>query len=747
MEGQQEAILQAVVLADPFEHQSRYGPLVKGGNESGEGCESANPWCLLPFLNSPLIAWTLESLSASNVQVAWIVVRDGAKELQEWLDSSTFMSPTAPMTIRIKQTQAISEGDVMREVDGLALAGDWLLVKAGYIGNLELETAVTDFTAKRKKDPSLLMECIVTSRTRSTRASAPAKTSTHVMSSEKQLLHYLHQPQYPARKRTHFPLEHIESGKTLLVRTDLESVGVDICNMEVPALFVENFDYQNMRPDFINGVLTSDLLGKSISCTVIGEGQSLGTTSPRAQPWAAHVSDVSSYASISKSVISRWSYPLVLDEVVPGEEERYEQRRGRLYLGRKLNLARSCTTGPAAVIGRRTIIGERSDVLESVIGENCRIGSEVRIINSYLYNGVVVNDGCVITDSIIGEGVHVQGDAQLSQGTLVGAGVTIGEGASLRSQRVSTEAWGDDEDEEEIEEQEKPVNGNKEGRSLGTGAQGHIWPSEEEVHLAEQDSDDEDALDVRNLRTSSLAHSGVPLELSDDEGHSDSSASTISRSSSSDDLASEGDSDAMSDISEPPAIAGIGALGESDATDDMAFKRECLSSLERSFGEGHTVDNAAIELKTLRMASNVALKDVTGVVVPFLCDQILAKEGAPANEVVNSVNKLVERWGALVDSLTGRTQGGMVEALFFLQEHCATKEGVHPRLFPAFLQAFYEEDVVSEEAIRAWVTNPAARTTGGAAGAKLWQIGANFMRALMEAEDDDDDEDEDEDSE
>lgn len=44
MEGQQEAILQAVVLADPFEHQSRYGPLVRGGNKDGEGCESANPW-------------------------------------------------------------------------------------------------------------------------------------------------------------------------------------------------------------------------------------------------------------------------------------------------------------------------------------------------------------------------------------------------------------------------------------------------------------------------------------------------------------------------------------------------------------------------------------------------------------------------------------------------------------------------------------------------------------------------------
>lgn len=442
-------------------------------------------------------------------------------------------------------------------------------------------------------------------------------------------------------------------------------------------------------------------------------------------------------------MISRWSYPLVLDEVVPGEIERYEQRRGRLYIGRKLNLARSCTTGPAAVIGRRTTIGERSDVLESVIGENCRIGADVRIINSYLFSGVTVDDGSVISDSIIGEGVHVQGDSTISEGCLIGAGVILGENASLRSQRVSTEVWEDEDRQEDVSDVKK-LNGDSAGDSLGTGAQGHIWPSEDDVHLAELDSDDEDALDVRNLRASSLAHSGMPVQ-DDDEANSDSSASTISRSSSSDDLASDGESDGgMSDESEPPAVAGIGALGESAATDDMAFKRECLSSLERSFNEGHTVDNAAIELKTLRMASNVALKDVIGVAIPFLCDQIQIKDGASANEVVSSVNELVERWGGLVNSLTGRTQGGMVEALFFLQEHCATKEGIHPRLFPAFLQAFYEEDVITEEAIRAWVTNPAAKSTGGATGGKLWQIGANFMRALMEAEDSDEDEDSDE---
>lgn len=49
MDTKQEAVLQAVVLADPFEHQSRYGPLVRGGGKDGEGCETAKPWASHAF--------------------------------------------------------------------------------------------------------------------------------------------------------------------------------------------------------------------------------------------------------------------------------------------------------------------------------------------------------------------------------------------------------------------------------------------------------------------------------------------------------------------------------------------------------------------------------------------------------------------------------------------------------------------------------------------------------------------------
>ncbi|CAG8594798.1 10409_t:CDS:2 [Gigaspora rosea] len=38
---------------------------------------------------------------------------------------------------------------------------------------------------------------------------------------------------------------------------------IDICSVEVPTLFTENFDDQDIGNDFVHGILTSDLLGKT----------------------------------------------------------------------------------------------------------------------------------------------------------------------------------------------------------------------------------------------------------------------------------------------------------------------------------------------------------------------------------------------------------------------------------------------------------------------------------------------------
>ena len=57
-------------------------------------------------------------------------------------------------------------------------------------------------------------------------------------------------------------------------------------SFQVPSLFQDNFDYGDIRRDFVHGVLTSDLLMKQIHCYVAREG------------YAARVADTRSYDSV-----------------------------------------------------------------------------------------------------------------------------------------------------------------------------------------------------------------------------------------------------------------------------------------------------------------------------------------------------------------------------------------------------------------------------------------------------------------
>jgi translation initiation factor eIF-2B subunit epsilon len=108
--------------------------------------------------------------------------------------------------------------------------------------------------------------------------------------------------------------------------------------VQVPSLFQDNFDYGDIRKDFVHGVLTSDLLMKNIYCYIAKEG------------YAARVKDTRSYDSIrlvpqippdvpshstdpSKDILSRWTFPLVPDDNHPGGHS-YEHLRGNKYIAK-----------------------------------------------------------------------------------------------------------------------------------------------------------------------------------------------------------------------------------------------------------------------------------------------------------------------------------------------------------------------------------------------------------------------------
>ena len=103
---------------------------------------------------------------------------------------------------------------------------------------------------------------------------------------------------FPKRKQASLPKEALGGAKDVRVRIDLESVGVAICSIEVAPLFTENFDYQFFYPDFVNGLLTSDLLGKTICCTVVEPQAGPSDAATRSAPWAGVVGNTRSYDQV-----------------------------------------------------------------------------------------------------------------------------------------------------------------------------------------------------------------------------------------------------------------------------------------------------------------------------------------------------------------------------------------------------------------------------------------------------------------
>jgi len=91
-----------------------------------------------------------------------------------------------------------------------------------------------------------------------------------------------------------------------------------------------------------------------------------------------------------------------------------------------------------------------------------------------------------------------------------------------------------------------------------------------------------------------LAYDISNLSLTDNE----STASVIS----------EGSSDEESDSDEP--------------TNLEIFSKEVAQTLERAFSDGHTVEIAALELNTLRMASNTTFRDTRIIVIPTILSLI-----------------------------------------------------------------------------------------------------------------------------
>lgn len=670
---------QAIVLTDSFE--TRFMPLT-----------AVHPRCLLPLANVPLIEYTLEFLANAGVNEVYLMCSAHADQIQEYIENSKWMGDNSPFSVTtIMSIESRSVGDTMRDLDNRGLiAGDFLLVSGDVVTNMDFSKALQFHKQKKAQDKDHIATMVLNQASPLHRTRSQIDPAAFVLDKETNRCIFYQSIPPVSGKKTCISIdpELLEDFQgELQVRNDLIDCHVDICSPHVPQIFQENFDYQYLRSDFLKGVLTSDLLKKTIYAYI----------SKDSSEYAARVESWSTYDAISQDILARWCYPLVPDSnLVEGNSYSYELNN--IYKEDKIILAQSCKIGTSTSIGRNSSVGEGTQIKNSVIGRNCTIGKNVVIENSYIWDNAVIKDNSVLNRSIVAADAQIGNNVTLSPGSVIGFNVIIGDDKVIphnvkivETPIVTENEFGDFDDESNSEDENEYEDGNavpvlavKDVELVGETGKGFAYESE----IESGDEDDEEF--VGNGTYSGIIYQMNSLNVSDDSIASVSNKKVKKHSH-------------RRRLSMNSMISDNGGAFESDeGEEEEDFGVEGLATVTRAIENNHDIDTALLELNTLRMSMNVTYHDVRSVTTQALVNKIVDFITTGTLTPQEAATKIFTKWGIMFKRQVFSPEEE-VDLLNIVEEKSSVLDKAYNQIV-LFLgvKSFYDMEVVEEENILKW---------------------------------------------
>jgi translation initiation factor eIF-2B subunit epsilon len=328
--------------------------------------------------------------------------------------------------------------------------------------------------------------------------------------------------------------------------------------------------------------------------------------------------------------------------------------------------------------------------------DSTTVGAKSRIEKSIISHSVAIGEGCTIS-----AGVVISHDVKVASGIKLPANVIIA---------ASTD--------------ETPSN----AALVGKSGRGYDYVDSE----SEDDSEDETSVGKRlDLGVKSLVGGLKSLDLSD------SSLSTDSEE--------EGEETEDDDVTDEDRSDESITIESGDSRTNEDFHREAAASLERALNEDHPTEIAALELNTLRMASNARHDEVRKAIVVALLSHVIGMTSKNAKPNATKLNSFFGKWTALFDRVNHTTEDRaktLVAFQSFFEISIDKGELINISLVGLILRVLYEVDVVEEDDILKWTENlkassatPNDHSKGFAA---ILQIAQMFCKQLEDAEESDD---------
>nr|CAB3241573.1 translation initiation factor eIF-2B subunit epsilon-like [Phallusia mammillata] len=619
---------------------------------------ATQPRCLFPLANRPLLSYTLEFLASCEVKHVYVYCCHLAGQVKDYLSKSKWMKESSPCKVTpIVSADFTSLGDVMRDVDQKSLfESDFLVVPGDIVSNVQLKIPLEEHRIRREKDKNVPLMTLLMSKS-SPKHRLRSQEDTVVIASDSITKRVLHYHKGCEQKKVMFPMSIFENPlHKVEIRYDLIDSGIWICAPQVPTLFTDNFDYQTQL-DFVKGILINEeFLGNQIHMHVIDS------------QYCARVNNLHTFDVVSKNVVSRWTYPFVpdfcYDDLDSKSEGRYTLLRHNVYIHQDCSLEHDTVVRDNCIIGPKTRIGNRCQITNSVIGAGCKIADDCCIDNCYIWDNVEIGNCCTLNKSVICNNVHMLEKVTLEAHCALCEKVKIGPNCTL--QRGTTIYLQMNNDEESIKK-------SFDVGEVGNEGQGYVWKTE--------DNDD-----INDLEQ---AFWGMSLQ----DYHNTVSESQIEEEE------SDADSDLLSDDEDDAENLELLTIDD----DLTIFQREVKESLLGGFEEKIDCDNLILEINSSKYAYNMSVKDVVQTVMRASLE--IADLRKTSDKDFFPCLKSILLYLTPLLCKYNKSSSSQLDYLYTLEEFASQHEQT-ANVMVKILMFLYENDVVCEEVILHWNSNP-----------------------------------------
>jgi len=708
-----EQKLQAILLADSFERNFR--PITL-----------ESPKVLLPLVNVPMLEYTIEFLAQNGVEELFIFCVWHAAILQDYISKAKWSSS---ISVRcITSTACSSAGDALRELDSMAVirSDPFILISGDVISNMDLKKAIAFHKEKRKSDPNAIITVSLKPVQSKGAAGARPLFDDLVVALDKGTNQLLLFDDNYHKSDVKLPIQILKEHSGIVYRTDLLDCHVDICSPEFMLQFSDNFDYQDIRKDFIRNEVLNWELGMHVYGYMIQN------------EYAARVHDPRTYHYICRDIVTRWVYPIVPDsQIIPGSA--YSHDKSYVYKESNTKISRSAIIGDSVVLGRGCEIQDGSVVNRTIIGAGCIVSKNCNIQNSHLWEGVIVESDVKISHSIICNGAVIKSGAVISRGCIISYGVIIGENVKLPEfTRVSIKADTEDSSSQIIKEYDYEI--------VGKDGSGFAW-SNENFEDTNDDYDDDDDISVTEypIKSKTEILQGHSLGSHELEKWKRNLWSVMPIP-----INEDIDSDIENDEDLPyESNDGIdfGISSKLSISPPQSTDKDLSDLITSGFADGHSPENLLLEIKGYKFAHNKTYADcLRGILGAML------KTCVTADNIKQTISKVSETFknngrGYIIVKCLIQDESDEFVVIESVEE-CILLPINISTLYPVFryiIQVMYDSDLLSEASILKWINS--RKNSNDIMKMRLFneQAVQEFVDWIQNDEDDDEDGDEDED--